>query len=103
MANNIQLVVTQDKDLNSFQTQLQTSMQPILANPINYGVQLKSVSLINGQTTVPTTINRALQGWFLTRIRAQATIWDSQDTNTNPNQSLILNSNAAVVVDLWVY
>lgn len=103
MAIKIPLVVTQDKDLNLFQTQLGSALQPVLANPINLGVQLTKIALASGQTTVPTTLNRNLQGWFLTRVRASATIWDSQDSNPTPNQTLILNSTAATVVDLWVY
>lgn len=102
----IPLVTTQDRDLNLFQTQLGKALQPILANPINLGRLIQGVALINGQTIVPTGLNRQLQGWFTVRVRAQATIWDSQDSNTTVPQSLntlILNSTAAVTVDLWVF
>lgn len=103
MALKIPLVVTQNKDLNNFQTQLGSVLQPILNNPIVLGTALKNVALNNGSTTIPTTINRTLQGWFLTRVRGQATVWDSQDSNPSPSQTLLLNSNAAVVVDIWVF
>lgn len=103
MAIKIPLVVTTDKDLHTFQTQLAKSLQPVLSNPINLGTQLTNVSLINGVTVVNHMLGRPLQGWFLTRVRAQCQVWDSQDTNASPAQTLILNSSAAAVVDMWCY
>lgn len=103
MAIKIPLAITQNRELNTYQTQLGKSLQPILSNPINEGIAITNVVLINGQTSVNTGLNRPLQGWFITRVRAAATVYDSQDTNPSPNNTLILNSNAAVTVDLWVF
>lgn len=104
MTSKIPLVQTTDKNFHQFQTQLGKSLQPILKNPINYGVLLKSVALVTGQANaVSHTLNRTLQGWLIVRQRAQAQIWDSQDSNSAPDTTLLLHASANVTVDLWVF
>lgn len=102
MATKIPIVKTEDKDFTNFQTQLGKSLQPILDNPINFGVALTEITLTSGSVNnVPTTLNRMLQGWFITRLRGQATVWDTGAASYN--QTLDLNTSATVVVDLWVF
>lgn len=103
MAAQIPLVQTQDQDFLRFQTQLQKVMQPVLDNAINFGTRLSNVVLASGLNVVPTTLNRNLQGWFIIRQRAEANIWDTQDSNSDQSQSLYLNASTAVTVDLWVF
>lgn len=63
---------------------------------------MSNVSLKAGSNNVPIGLQQALVGWFIVRLRGNATVWDSNDGNTN-NQILILNSTAAVVVDICVF
>lgn len=93
-----------DRNFNQYQSGLQKTLQPILSNPINFGTLLTSIPLLAaGPNTVNTGLNRKLIGWFIVRQRAQSSIWDSQDSNTQPNQSLILNVSADVTCDIWVF
>ncbi len=102
MAVKIPLVLTQDPDLKLYQTQLAKALTPITQNPINFGTALTEITLTSGSvTTVPTTLDRPLQGWFLTRVRSQATIWETVTQTTD--KTLALNTSATVVVDLWVF
>ena len=78
-------------------------LDPVLANPMNGVNILKNVSLINGTTTINHLLGSKLQGWFLTRVRGAAIIYDQQDTNPNPQLTLVLVSNAAVIVDIGVF
>jgi len=88
-------------------TQMQTLwsaiINPIINRPQNSSTILKSVVLASGDNIIPHTLNRALQGWNIVRIRAAATIYDKQDDNDNPTVSLVLNSSAAVTIDLEVF
>lgn len=102
MANNrAPQVNNQDKDFQLYQTQLQKSLQPIFANPINYGNILKGVALIAGQTSVNHLLNRAYQGWFVVDVTGATIIYASP--SPDPTQSLILNSSAPVTVSLLVF
>jgi len=80
-----------------------SQLDPVLANPLTNVSILKNVALINGTTVVNHLLGRTLQGWFPVRIRAAATIYDKQDSNQMPQLTLVLVSNAAVVVDLAVF
>lgn len=91
--------VTYDHMLTTWSQQL----NPVVANPILSGQQLKNVLLINGTTQVNHGLQRTLQGWFIVRQRSAAAIHDNQDNNTMQSLTLTLVSNAAVSVDIWVY
>lgn len=85
------------------QDQWAQQLNPLLANPLNNGSILKNVSLINGTTVVNHMLGRPLQGWKIIRQRAAASIYDVQDSNQMPESTLLLVSDAAVVVNLEVF
>jgi hypothetical protein len=89
--------------MSLMQTAWAQQLNPLIGNPLNNGVLLKSVSLINGTTQVNHKLGRKLVGYIVTRQRAAASIHDSQDTNSMPALTLSLVSNADVTVDLWVF
>lgn len=94
---------TDSKDLSLVQTTWSSQLNPVLNLPINQGLILKNVSLINGTSTISHMLGRKLQGWFVVRLRASASIYDTQDSNPYPELSLKLVSNADVSVDLFVF
>lgn len=94
---------SEDKDLMLMQTAWSSQLNPIVTMPQSSGVLLKQVSLKAGDNTIDHRLGRNLQGWQLVRIRAAATIYDKQDTNKLPSRTLILNSSAPVVVDIFVF
>ena len=96
-------MLPQKLDLPQMQTKWATQLDPIIANPILNGTQLKSVSLVTGTNTVNHLLGKKLSGWIVTRIRASATLYDTQDTNQTPQLTLVLVASAPCVVDLLVY
>ena len=84
-------------------TKWAAQLDPVLANPVNGVNILKNVTLINGTTVINHKLGSTLHGWFLTRVRGSATIYDAQDNNQTPQLTLILVSNAAVNVDIGVF
>ncbi len=89
--------------LDQMQTKWAAEIDPVLKNPATNPVLLKSVHLVNGTTLVDHRLGKNLTGWMIVRIRAAATIYDTQDTNPHQDRTLRLVSNAAVVVDLLVF
>jgi hypothetical protein len=102
-------VQTTDRLINELQSNILSSLNNLQAQinaqalPFNGGVILKGVALLVGLNTIPTTLAKKLTGWSIIRQRAQSSIWDSQDINPTPSTTLILNSSAAVNVDLFVF
>lgn len=92
-----------DKDFQLMQTGWAQQLNPVIELPINSGILLKNVSLITGSNIVNHKLGRKLQGWIITRIRANETIYDTQDLNSTPQLNLLLTSSGNVIVDLLVF
>lgn len=95
------VIKSDDQTLELIQTKWAAILNPLLARPIP--IILKNISLQNGTTVVNHLLGRRLAGWKTVRVRASANIYDNQDSNQTPEKTLILISNAAVVVDLEVF
>lgn len=95
---------TDNRQLNQFQQSLQKQLQPIINTPQAKTIILNSITLKSGSiNNINHTLNRPLVGWYLVRLRGQAIVWDSQDSNTTPDQTLALNTSANVVADIAVF
>lgn len=92
-----------DRPFQMMQNSWAKDLNPVLLVPLNSGVSLKSVSLASGDNSVNHLLGRNLQGWFIIRQRASASVYDKQDSNQHPALTLTLNASAAVVVDLFVF
>lgn len=94
---------TENKDLTLLQSTWKSQIDPVLNSILGQGILLKSVSLASGSNVINHKLGRKLQGWMLTRVRAGATISDTQDANTTPALTLLLTSSIAAVVDIYVF
>lgn len=94
---------SEDKDLNLMQNRWATILNPIIANPRNNSSVLKDVSLVTGPNTINHLLGQKLQGWSIIRINAASTIYDTQDSNQTPNQTLVLVSSAPCVCSIEVF
>ncbi len=66
-------------------------------------VLLQSVPLASGSNQIAHSLGRKLTGWYLTRVRASATVYDAQDSQPLPSTYLTLVASAPVTVDLVVF
>lgn len=103
MAIKLPYQQTDDRQFNQFQQALSSALQPITSLPTATSSLLTSISLVAGVNTINHKLNRKLLGWYPVRVRAESTLWDEQDTNPNPTQTLILNCTNDVVIDLIVF
>jgi len=94
-----------DQLLSRFQDNVEQAISELPATQIIQGRLVSNVTLTSGSVNnVEHKLGRKLLGWFPVRVRAQATLWDSQDSNTNnADKFLSLNTSATVTVDLWVF
>ena len=103
MATSVGFFQSTDPAVNLLQQRLNTILNAPLNNPLLSGNILSSVSLASGANTINHGLGRTLVGWFPVRVRASATLYDTQDSNNIPNLTLQLVASAAVVVDLYVF
>lgn len=98
------IFTTQDKDMSLMQTNWASLINPVLSQPINQGLLLQNVVLVNGNNSISHKLGRKLIGWFPVRFQGSfAQLFDNQNTNSQQDKILILNSNAGVTVDLFVF
>lgn len=89
-----------NRDFQLMQNSWAAQINPLLSQPLNNGLILKNISLINGTTVVNHLLGRNLQGWFLVDSDAAATIYRSAPKN---NLTLTLTSDAALLADIFVF
>lgn len=80
-----------------------TAIEPVINNPANNSIILKNISLVSGTNVINHKLGQKLVGWKTTRVRALATIYDTQDSNPTPTLTLILVASAPVTIDLEVF
>ena len=96
-------MLPQQLDWPKAQTAWASEINPVLSNALVQGVLLKSVKLSSGSNVINHGLGRVLQGWIPVRIRASATMYDTQDANPSPGLTLQLTVSAAVTVDIYVF
>ncbi len=77
-----------------------TTLNPVIANPLNNIQIIPNVSLKNGVNIINHMLGRTLQGWVLTDLQGAASIYRSAPFNSS---TLTLTSNAAVTVNIGVF
>jgi hypothetical protein len=82
------------------QNQWRSILNPVLAVPMLSGLQLNNVALKIGSNVINTTLQRQMQGWFITDIDAASAVYRSAPFNT---LTLTLTASAPCNVSLWVY
>jgi len=92
-----------DKDFQMMQSRWGAILNPVVNNPANNSSILKDVKLVAGSNTVNHLLSRRLQGWSIVKINAAATIHDTQDSNSNASQTLLLVSSAPCTVSIEVF
>lgn len=89
--------------LSLLQTKWASLIDPFLSNPSLSSIILPDISLVSGSNSINHTLGRKLLGWRVIRIQGSATLYDQQGSNPMPELTLVLVSNANVVVSLEVF
>lgn len=99
----LQRIQTADRVLNMIQDNVSNILDPYSSKEILQGQILQNIELASGANTVAHKLNRKLLGWFVIRQRSSATIYDTQDSQTQPALFLSLVASANVTIDLYVF
>jgi hypothetical protein len=97
------IYTSDSKVLTLLQNAWAAILNPWLRNPHSQSISLNSLQLAIGQNRINHLLGRKLQGWVIIRQRGPASLYDTQDSNPNPELTLSLVASAAVSVDLEVW
>ena len=103
MANSIARVQTSSREFNQFQSQVISSVQPVLSNPIVNGRLIESLSVSSGSNIIDHGLGRELLGWIVVRNNANVTFYDTQASNANPARTLLLTASGNATISLYVF
>ena len=93
---------TKDKDLERVQENIDGPLRELLSKQILDGILLEGITLVNAQTNlVNHLLGRAYRGFFIVRLSAGVSIWDS--SSDRPQDFLVLNTSANCTISLWVF
>lgn len=93
---------TGDPVLDKVLQQVRTMFAPLLSLVLLKGLRLERLTLVPGRNAITHKLQRAPQGWWVTRVYEGVAIL-TEDTKTTSDTSLALDSAADCVVDLWVF
>lgn len=79
------------------------ALNPVLGNPLVNGQILTGLTLTSGKNVISHGLGRKLQGYLVILNSASTTFYDSQQTNSMPDLTLILNASGATTVSLYVF
>lgn len=97
-------LVTDDKHSTQVQNNIEQVLTPILRSPIIDGVLMTELCLTAGVSNeVKHKLGRKPLGWIVVRKRKDSRIWDLQDTNPQPTNTLSIACSHDCVVDLWIF
>ena len=97
-------ILTEDRATNQAFDQVNSSIGQIVDMEIMQGQLLQGIPLTNANDNfINHKLGRKLIGWFITRKRDAATIYDKQDANKLQDKTLILTSNLSTTVDIYVF
>ena len=91
-----------DQAISLLQSKWASIIQPVLDLPSNNAVILSNI-VLSSSSVISHTLGRELSGWHIVRQRGSATIYDRQDTNLNPDKTLLLSASSGVRVDILCF
>lgn len=97
------IFISSNRDMIMMQNQWSAQINPLLANPLAAGQLLQNVVLTVGSNSVDHKLGRRLIGWYITRKRNAAVVYDNQDNNPIPALTLLLNADISGVCDIYVF
>lgn len=102
MLPQIPLLNTGDYKLDQIQKNIAQAVSNILKIPYLNGSEIKNVSLLSSDVnSINHKLGRKYQGYFITSLNANSTVWIS---NTNESETTInLSCSADCSINIWVY
>lgn len=94
------LIKNDDQVMQLLQTRWSSILNPVLAEPVLNNLELKQVTLATGVNVINHLLSRTQQGWIVTDITSNVTLFRSQPFN---DKTLTLTSSGPAVINLLVY
>lgn len=92
-----------DVKINLIQDRILEGLNFSLSNVLTDAQLIDSLSLTTGNNVVSHKLGRKLLGWFVVRINAAITLFDTQATNLLSDKTLNLTASGPAIASLVVF
>lgn len=91
---------TPDRSFSMMQTQWKSQLEPVISFPANNGLLLTGITVSSGVNTINHKLAKAMQGWIVTDINNNITLYRSAAFN---DKTLTLTCSGSATLNLWVF
>lgn len=92
----------QDQALSLLQTTWGSILNQFISNPANNSTLIKNV-ILSSSSVINHGLGRPLQGWEIVRLKGNATVYDNQNANAQPDKTLLLIASSGVPADILCF
>ena len=100
-AKYFQKVTSTNQELMQVQQNIESSLGPVVKNPLVGGTLLEALTLASGANTVSHKLGRRPRGWFLVSSSSSATVYGDVRTATDLN--ITLTSSGTATISIWIF
>ena len=94
---------TEDAEVNRLQSHIKTTLNPLLELPISDGVMLKNQTIETTDTEINHGLGREYEGFIITRLKTNATIYESATDNPSKSLYILLKASGAATADIYIF
>lgn len=100
---NFTQIHSENDEVNRLQSHIKTTLNPLLQLPISDGVLLKDLEIGTSDTRVNHGLGREFEGFILTKLNANAAVYESTTANPSKDRYILLKAGSAVTVDIYFF
>ena len=100
---NFTSLYTEDAEVNRLQSHIKTALNPLLELPISDGVMLKDQTIETTDTEINHGLGREYEGFIITRLKTNATIYESATDNPSKSLYILLKASGTATADIYIF
>ena len=100
---NFTQIWSPNEEVTRLQTHIKTTLNPLLELPISDGVMLKDQTIETTDTEINHGLGREYEGFIITRLKTNATIYESATDNPSKSLYILLKASGAATADIYIF
>ena len=100
---NFTQIWSPNEEVTRLQSHIKTALNPLLELPIQDGILIKDLSIETTDTRVNHGLGRQFEGFILTKLNANAVVYESTTANPSKDRYILLKAGSAVTADIYFF
>ena len=100
---NFTQLYSENQEVNRLQSHIKTTLNPLLQLPISDGILLKDQDIATTDTRVNHGLGREYEGFIVTKVNANAVIYESTTANPSKDLYILLKAGSTATADIYFF